>query len=156
MNELEKFEKLKELGWTYDRYTGQVLSPKGKDVKANKLGWIYFSTKINGVSYQTYAHRYGFWYITGLLPTHIDHINRIRHDNRFENIRAADYILNGQNKSTYKGYIKTIDVHNNERFMIITIREGKFQVLGKFNSEEEVLEFRQFLKNNKKELTRNV
>ncbi len=157
MTELEKFEKLKELGYIYDRYTGKVTTPKGNEVKANKLGWIYFATKIGKIYYQTYVHRYGFWYVTGLIPTHIDHINRVRHDNRFENIRASDYLLNGQNKpTTYKGYIKTINVHEGDRFMVITIRNGKFQVLGKFDTEEEVLEFRQYLKHNKKSLINNV
>lgn len=155
MNELQKFEKLKELGYLYDRHTGVVTSPKGKEIKAIKLGWVYFVTKINGKNYQTYSHRYGFWFITGLLPSQIDHINRIRHDNRFENIRASDYILNAENKR-WKGYIKTIDAHNNERFMIITVKDGKFQVLGKFNTEDEVIEFRQYLKDNKKNLVRNV
>lgn len=156
MNELEKFEKLKELGFVYDRYTGIVTSPKGKQIKALKLGWVYFSVEIEEKVYQTYAHRYGFWYVTGLVPTHIDHINRVRHDNRFENIRAADYILNASNRSTYKGYLKTIDIHNNERFMIITIlKNGKFKVLGKFESEEEVYEFRQYLKEHKRNLIKN-
>ena len=155
MNELEKFEHLKKMGYTYDRYTGIVKTPKGKEIKAIKLGWVYFATKIDGDIHQTYSHRYGFWFVTGLLPTQIDHINRVRHDNRFENIRAADYILNGENKR-WKGYVKTIDAHNNDRFMIITIKDGKFQVLGKFSTEEEVVEFRQYLKDNKKNLVRNV
>jgi hypothetical protein len=154
MNELEKFEKLKKMGYTYDRHTGLVTSPHGKEIKAIKLGWVYFVTKIGEIKYQTYAHRYGFWFITGLLPSQIDHINRVRHDNRFENIRAADYILNGENKR-WKGYIKTIDAHNNDRFMIITIRNGKFQVLGKFDTEEQVIEFRKYLKENKNNLIQN-
>jgi hypothetical protein len=39
--------------------------------------------------------------------------------------------------------------------MIITIINGKFKVLGKFKSEEEVIEFRKYLKEHKNELIKN-
>jgi hypothetical protein len=155
MTELEKFEKIKELGYTYDRYTGKVQNRHGREMKSIKLGWVYFAPTIGKKTYQTYAHRFGFWWVTGLVPTHIDHINRIRHDNRFENIRASDYILNSQNRNTYKGYLKTVDINDNDLFMIITIINGKFKVLGKFKSEEEVIEFRKYLKEHKNELIKN-
>lgn len=46
-----------------------------------------------------YSHRLAYLYMTGAWPEHeVDHINGIRHDNRWANLRAATPRLNQQNK----------------------------------------------------------
>lgn len=46
------------------------------------------------------AHRLAFLYMLGVTPQHqIDHINRIRHDNRFSNLRVVTPIGNARNRS---------------------------------------------------------
>lgn len=48
----------------------------------------YISIKINQVDY--YAHRLAHLYVTGEWPScEIDHINRVRSDNRWANLRPA-------------------------------------------------------------------
>lgn len=46
------------------------------------------------------AHRVAFLMMTGEQPPMLDHINRDRSDNRYANLRPADYSLNMRNAST--------------------------------------------------------
>ena len=58
-------------------------------------GYVYIG--VDGKKY--YAHRLAFLYIDGAFPPGIvDHINRDRVDNRFNNLRYADHTLNGANR----------------------------------------------------------
>lgn len=58
-----------------------------------------------------YAHRLAFLYMTGSWPQHeVDHVNRVRDDNRWANLAAATRLENQQNlglaptnKSGYRG-----------------------------------------------------
>lgn len=45
------------------------------------------------------AHRLAFLLMTGEMPEFVDHINGIRHDNRWENLRAATKVQNCLNSS---------------------------------------------------------
>lgn len=56
----------------------------------------YINIKINGATYR--AHRIIWLMIHGYYPPEIDHKNRIRHDNRDTNIRAAGRTENCQNR----------------------------------------------------------
>lgn len=69
-----------------------------------KIGYVigsprrdgYCSVMIHGKNYL--MHRLAFLYMEGSLPTGIvDHINGVRNDNRWENLRHADYTLNSRN-----------------------------------------------------------
>jgi HNH endonuclease len=60
----------------------------------------YHSICIDGKGFP--SHRLAFLYLTGAWPTHeVDHINRIRHDNRWCNLREAILQQNLQNKTRY-------------------------------------------------------
>jgi hypothetical protein len=49
------------------------------------------------------AHRLAWLYIHGVWPEpEIDHINRIRDDNRIENLRVADRLLNMRNTARWR------------------------------------------------------
>ncbi len=48
------------------------------------------------------AHRVIFLYHKGYLPTHIDHINTNKKDNRIENLRACDNTTNSYNSKLSK------------------------------------------------------
>jgi hypothetical protein len=69
----------------------------------------YIKLKINSKGY--FAHRLAWLYMTGEMPKDcIDHINGIKDDNRFENLREATKSQNNlnvgikkNNKSGYKG-----------------------------------------------------
>ncbi len=48
------------------------------------------------------AHRLAFLYMEGSIPDEVDHINRIRDDNSWSNLRPADRVLNTQNVGVRK------------------------------------------------------
>jgi hypothetical protein len=60
----------------------------------NKSG--YMTVQINGRLYR--SHRVIFLWHHGFLPEEIDHINRIKNDNRIENLRAVSHSENCTNR----------------------------------------------------------
>jgi len=96
-------ETLKQMLW-YDPETGifrwRVSSSRNVkpwDVAGMKGGEGYWHIRINGKAHR--AHRLAWLYMTGRWPDRlIDHINGVRNDNRFQNIRQADDFLNSQNQ----------------------------------------------------------
>lgn len=101
----------------YDSHTGNFLwrmSGKGRGVKeGTKAGRYtqkgYWRITINGETYR--AHRLAWLYMTGEWPKdQIDHINGVKDDNRWVNLRPATNSQNHANKplqsnntSGYKG-----------------------------------------------------
>lgn len=61
----------------------------------------YIKIRINRRSYL--AHRLAWLYVKGVMPSdQIDHINRVRHDNRFSNLREATNQENQRNRMLSK------------------------------------------------------
>ena len=59
--------------------------------------------KIIVINYRKYlAHRIAFLYMTGEIPQEVDHINHIKTDNRWCNLRATDRVENCRNASLRK------------------------------------------------------
>jgi len=57
----------------------------------------YVLVGIDGVQYR--AHRLAWFMMTGDWPSgDVDHINGVRHDNRWSNIRVVTSAVNGQNR----------------------------------------------------------
>ena len=46
-----------------------------------------------------FAHRMAFLYMTGDVPAYVDHVNGMRHDNRWSNIRPCNAVQNAANKT---------------------------------------------------------
>jgi hypothetical protein len=64
----------------------------------NKQGYLRIRIKNHFYS----LHRLSFLYMTGALPEEqVDHINGIRHDNRWENLRHVPKIVNRWNLKLY-------------------------------------------------------
>lgn len=104
MTEKEKFDILIDKGYYYDENLGQIITPRGIVLEKNKTGYIHISTTHNYKRINILTHRL-IWYIkTGTLPgKKIDHINKIKNDNRFENLRDITQSENCWNTDA-KGY----------------------------------------------------
>jgi hypothetical protein len=89
-----------ELRWKVDMRTGsvrQVVLGKAGEVAGTKNKHHgYVTIRINGRQY--IAHRVAWWLATGEWPIAIDHKDGDRANNKFENLRAADYKINNQNR----------------------------------------------------------
>lgn len=75
-------------GYLYDRETGKFKNKK----TGNSLGYHNYDgyVVIRIGKYEYKAHRLAWLYVKGKLPSlDIDHINGIRSDNRFSNLREA-------------------------------------------------------------------
>lgn len=98
-------ERLKEL-LDYDPETG-VFTRKVSLSRRVKVGDIagslhphgYLTLMVDAKSYV--AHRLAWFYVYGVWPKEIDHINRIRNDNRISNLREVSRLENMYNKSKY-------------------------------------------------------
>lgn len=81
-----------ELTWRVRRGGSVVAGSKAGGLQSN--GYVYIS--IDGRDYL--AHRLAWFYTTGLrLKNGVDHINLIKTDNRFENLREATQSQNCAN-----------------------------------------------------------
>lgn len=103
--------RLKEL-LHYDPDTGLFtwLASAGRGQPANRIGTAagrlnpegYVRIGIDGTRYL--AHRLVWLYVTGTMPSKmLDHINGVKHDNRWVNLREANHSENGQNVHAPRG-----------------------------------------------------
>jgi hypothetical protein len=90
----------------YDPLTGALTWRKPPNMRLKvgaRAGTIsskngYRRIRINGRDYL--AHRLAWLHVHGVWPTEmLDHINRVRSDNRIANLRPADRALNARNRS---------------------------------------------------------
>ena len=139
-------QKLKE-NVHYNPETGVFTRLKAKggrnvgDVTGSVLGKGYLGIKINGIGYK--AHRLAWLYVTGEMPEDcIDHINGIRDDNRFCNLRKATNCQNTQNrrspqKGCQTGFLGvSLDKRSNRFRARITVNEKTIN-LGFYDTPEE-------------------
>lgn len=94
MNKEDAWER-----YEYNPLTGDLYHRSGpaKGKKAGTLRKGYLEIKFKGKDYK--AHRVVWLWVTGKFPCHtIDHINRIRSDNRFSNLRDVPQSVNNRNK----------------------------------------------------------
>lgn len=82
--------------FTWKQYRGGTAFAGSCAGRPNKSGHIQIM--VDGVRYM--AHRLAWLYVNGSFPKNeIDHINRIRSDNRIANLRPASNLENAQNRS---------------------------------------------------------
>ncbi len=93
----------------YDPITGIFIKKRGRGLgpyEGFKSTQGYRKVYIEPHEY--FMHRLAFLIMTGDMPEQVDHINRNKEDNRWENLRATNNILNQTNtktraKSGFKG-----------------------------------------------------
>lgn len=95
-------ERLREL-LSYDTETGEfrwrvsVGRAKAGDLAGYDHGTGYRAASVDGRLYR--LHRLAWLYVTGEWPPeHIDHVNGVRSDNRWGNLRSASNSQNMQNQ----------------------------------------------------------
>lgn len=87
----------------YDKETGVFtrLKSLGNSKKGQQVGWFnsdgYLKTEITGKTYS--LHRLVFLYENGKFPNEqVDHLNRIKSDNSFKNLKECSHFENQQNR----------------------------------------------------------
>lgn len=87
-----------------------------------------------------YAHRLAWFYVHGVWPEFIDHINGVRLDNRIDNLRNASRDINAQNLRAVREHSKThlLGVHPRRDKFLAQINVGNERYyLGQFDTPEE-------------------
>lgn len=139
--------RLKEL-ISYDPETGlfKWLDDRNCGVKFQKAGSLsnqgYVTIHIDGHIYQ--SHRVAIFYMTGIWPKScVDHINCIRNDNRYVNLREIDHKTNIRNRAgpNKNGSIGMLGVSKcGTRFRSQIIVNGERIHLGVFSTPEKAHE----------------
>lgn len=142
---------LREL--TYYPETGHFVrrvDTGGREVSGNVAGTLhpdgYIHIMVLGLIFK--AHRLAWFYVHGTWPPdQIDHINRIKDDNRIENLRLATATINNRNITRRKDNGSGVTgVGYEPRTMNWRARisvNGKQIYLGNFSSKEQAIKARQ-------------
>lgn len=129
-------EQLKELLIYFPKEGYFIRLPLGNVAGYYENGYI--KLKINSKGY--FAHRLAWLYMTGEMPKNcIDHINGIKDDNRFENLREATRSQNNLNvgikKNNTSGY-KGVSAYKN-KWRATGYLNKKSILLGYFDDKQE-------------------
>ena len=123
--------RLKEL-FDYSADTGQFT--RNVAVKGFKSGSLagsvdsngYIKVRVDGGRYM--AHRLAYLWMTGAIPdTEVDHINGIKSDNRWNNLRESDHSTNNCNRQVQANSstgIKGLTLRKNGKFQASVQRDG--------------------------------
>lgn len=132
---------------TYDPDTGKFrrnVSTSPRALAGQECGYLdskgYTRLRVDGKCYL--AHRLAWLYMTGEWPKdEIDHKNRIRTDNRWENLREADAFTNKRNTPAYRNNasgFKGVSWHRDSKKWRSRIRIGGKEVnLGLYDTPQE-------------------
>lgn len=103
----------------------------------------YLQVGLFGMEY--YAHRVAYLIMEGRWPKQIDHLNRVRDDNRWDNLQEADSFINAANhrlRITNKTGITGVEMAKDGRWRAALVRNGKGKRRGWFRTFEEAVEAR--------------
>lgn len=133
----------------YNQETGEFIrrhsfgSCKAGETTGTCNGKGYINISVDGVPYR--AHRLAWLYVTGEWPiAEIDHINGIREDNRFCNLRQATSAENAQNRKAHRNS-KTkalgVSLHKSTGTWRMSLSaKGLGRLVGYFKTQEEAIE----------------
>ena len=138
--------RLKEL-LHYDPETGHftwLVSRRGTTRAGSRAGtpsgYGYIQIQIDGVLRR--AHRLAFLYMTGAFPPKdVDHINRVKDDNSWPNLRPATPRENEGNKglqsSNTSGHRGVSWCKQRGKWRVLCKRDGRMIYLGRYSDLEE-------------------
>ena len=154
MKELTQ-ELLKSLV-SYSPLTGEFTSinpsiynkRKGKRAGCQHKTKKYRYLTLQGKTYR--EHRVVFLYMTGMWPAlEVDHINNIKDDNRWCNLRDVSRLINAQNKPIYKnsssGYKGVVWNKQSNKWQVLCRANGKRVYGGLFDDKEEAVDLASFI-----------
>lgn len=133
MTTLEKCKHLKNIGFTYDRYTGLIYSHYNKLITRKEKEYLSIHFWIDKKSYRVSGHKFAWFYVYDNIVDIIDHINRNKSDNRIVNLRETTLVKNALNTKC-KGY-HFCKIRNNY-FTSLQIF-GKCYYLGRYKTKKE-------------------
>lgn len=93
--ELKQLIHYNPLTGTFTRLTKASTNPSEEDSVGCLDRYGYRIIKLSGKRWK--AHRLAYFYMTGKLPEVVDHINNIRDDNRWKNLRGCSLRENKHN-----------------------------------------------------------
>lgn len=139
-------ERIKEL-FEYDADTGDLIwkVSRGTRKKGSIAGCInsegYLCVGVDGEVY--HAHRIIWIYVYGFLPDKptIDHINRVKTDNRISNLRAAtlsENIVNREMQSNNTSGCRGVNWRKREQKWRVVISGKHFGYFKNFNEAKNV------------------
>jgi hypothetical protein len=132
MNRLDKIKLAIEKGFTCDISTGEVYGSRGKVLTTtDNDGYIRIQFYKNKTKYQLLAHQFIWYFANKEIVDEIDHINRIKNDNRIENLQAVTHQVNMCNVNA-KGYTFNRRIN---KYQAGIRTNGKYKNLGYFDNE---------------------
>lgn len=113
---------------TNHTYSGKPVSPSTK----RKYLQLKYKKKLY------YIHRIVFLLHNGYMPKYVDHINRNKHDNRIENLRACTVMQNMANSSGWsnRSLPKGVSMNGNNYTARIMVNNKQIR-LGTYKTIEE-------------------
>lgn len=136
MNKEEICQKLLERGFTYDKTTGDIFNPKGRKLTYvdKSTGYYRMVLSYQGKKYKIMGHQFAFYCVNNYVAKFTDHINRVRTDNRPENLREVESIMINSQNRIGKGYsFHKISKKYQAQISIL----GKKVFIGNFDTEDE-------------------
>jgi hypothetical protein len=143
----EVLDKVKIM-FSYNKETGEITNLRYGEIytNKNKKGYIRdIYLMYNGTQYAINGHRLAWFLATGEAlhkEEQVDHINHIKHDNRFINLRKCSNAENQRNtlnrgkSSQYKGVSSYTDRRSGLiRYSVSISINGKRKSVGKFQDE---------------------
>lgn len=122
----EKCIFFKYMGYQYNYDTGIVINSSGNVVGGNSHGYVQISTRIKSKNISIRVHQLAWYLYYNEIPYgEIDHINRIRSDNRICNLRLVNHQQNNFNRNSngycyhkkYNVYQAQIGINNKSIFL---------------------------------------
>jgi hypothetical protein len=138
MTERQQFRRLiSQLKWRALK-DGTVIGKHGRPIGHKRAdGYVILvhhlenMTSANGVKKPRtiLAHRFVFFFFTGVIPDNIDHMNGNKSDNSIDNLRSVTNQENHFNRLTAKGYYRT----KSGRYVAQITVSGKTIYLGTYD-----------------------
>ena len=143
MTRYERFEYLRDKGWTYNPETGEIFNSRGK-VCSNfrNDGYVRCGIAIRRNKKLIFhctllGHHFAWLWMNGNVEINqIDHINRNRADNRICNLRNVTNQVNTWNRNGKGYYFNKVA----KKYQAQITLNNNVKYLGRYNTPEEARE----------------